>query len=121
MQMQSVETSAGTEICAAPSRIASRSSWPSSRKRSMFSIVTVASSTKIPTARARPPRVIILIVCPKALSTRIEVRMESGMEIAIISVLRQLPRNTRIMMPVKQAAITASRITPLTAARTKMD
>ncbi len=31
MQMHSVETSAGTAICAAPSRIASRSGSPSSR------------------------------------------------------------------------------------------
>ena len=43
MQMQSVETNAGTAISAAPFRIASFSGWPSSRKRSMFSIVTVAS------------------------------------------------------------------------------
>ena len=39
MQIHSVETSAGTAICAAPSRIALCRSWPSSRLRSMFSIV----------------------------------------------------------------------------------
>ena len=38
-------------------------------------------------------------------------RIDSGMEIAMINVLRQLPRNSRIMRPVRQAAITPSRIT----------
>ena len=51
----------------------------------------------------------------------IEVRIESGIETAMISVLRQLPRKIRIIEPVRQAAIIASRITPLMAARTKMD
>ena len=86
----------------------------------MFSIVTVASSTRMPTASARPPSVMMLMVSPSALSTQMEARIESGMEIAIISVLRQLPRNSRIMMAVRQAAMIASRTTPLTAARTKM-
>ena len=39
----------------------------------------------------------------------------------MISVLRQLPRKIRIMRPVRQAAMMASRTTPLMAARTKMD
>ena len=47
--------------------------------------------------------------------------MDSGMETAMINVLRQLPRKIRIIKPVRQAAMTASRITPLTAARTKID
>jgi len=47
--------------------------------------------------------------------------MESGIETAMISVLRQLPRNTKIMMPVRQAAMIASRTTPLTALLTKTD
>ena len=65
----------------------------------MFSMVTVASSTRIPTASARPPSVMMLMVSPSALRTMIDVRIESGMETAMISVLRQLPRNSRIMMP----------------------
>jgi hypothetical protein len=44
-----------------------------------------------------------------------DVRIDSGMETAMISVLRQLPRNSRIMAPVRQAAIIASRTTPLMA------
>ena len=51
----------------------------------------------------------------------IEVRIDSGIETAIIKVLRQLARKIRIIKPVRQAAITASRMTPLTAERTKID
>ena len=56
----------------------------------MFSISTVASSTRTPTASARPPSVMMLIVSPSALSRSREVRMDSGMEMQMISVLRQL-------------------------------
>jgi len=41
-------------------------------------------------ARARPPRVMMLMVSPSALRMRTEVRIESGMEMQMISVLRQL-------------------------------
>ena len=67
----------------------------------MFSIATVASSTRMPTASARPPSVMMLIVSPSALSMMIEVRIDSGIEIAMISVLRQLPRNSRIISAVR--------------------
>jgi len=63
----------------------------------------------------------MLMVWFRKLSAITDVRMESGIDTAIISVLRQLPRKTRIMIPVRQAAITASRRTPLTDARTKID
>ncbi len=89
--------------------------------RWMFSISTVASSTRMPTASASPPRVMMLMVSPSALITQMETRIESGIETAMISVLRQLPRNSRIMAAVRQAAMIASRTTPLTAARTKID
>ena len=87
----------------------------------MFSMVTVASSTRMPTASARPPSVMMLIVSPSKLSTLTDVRIDSGMEIAMINVLRQLPRKRRIITAVRHAAITASRMTPFTAARTKID
>ena len=41
-----------------------------------------------------------------------DVRIDSGIEVAIISVLRQLPRKIRIMMLVRQAAITAPEVHP---------
>ena len=121
MQIDSVETKAGMAICAAPSRIACSISFPSSRLRLMFSISTVASSTRMPTASASPPRVMMLIVSPSSESMISETRMESGMETAMIRVERQLPRKTRIMKPVRQAAMTASRTTPVMAPRTKID
>ena len=67
----------------------------------MFSIVTVASSTRMPTASARPPRVMMLIVSPSALRMRIELRIESGIDTAMISVLRQSPRKSRIISAVR--------------------
>ena len=62
MQMHSSETKAGVTIWAAPSRMAVRTSLPCSRCQLMFSMVTVASSTRMPTASARPPRVMMLRV-----------------------------------------------------------
>ena len=87
----------------------------------MFSIVTVASSTRMPTASASPPSVIMLIVSPSAESTSRDVITDSGIDTATIRVDRQLPRKIRIITAVRQAAITASRTTPLMAARTKID
>src|SRR5438034_1147666 len=121
MQMHSVDTSAGTAICWAPSRMAWMTGLPMSRLRLMFSTSTVASSTRMPTASASPPSVMMLMVSPSRLRVMTDARIESGMDTAMMRVLRQLPRKSRIIMAVRQAAITASRITPLTAARTKMD
>ncbi len=47
--------------------------------------------------------------------------IDSGIEMAMISVLRQLPRNSSTMSAVSAAAMTASVTTPLTAARTNTD
>ena len=87
----------------------------------MFSIVTVASSTRMPTARASPPRVMILSVSPRTESAVIEPRIDSGIDMAMISVERQLPRNSRIIRLVRAAAITPSRTTLLIAPVTKTD
>ncbi len=83
-----------------------RSPCPASRLRLMFSISTVASSTRMPTASASPPSVMMLMVsCSSAQSMRCEHRIESGIETAMISVERQLPRKIRIMTAVRQAAM----------------
>ena len=42
-----------------------------------------------------------------------EVRIESGIEMQTINVLRQLPRNSRIISAVSNAAMVASRTTPV--------
>ncbi len=64
MQMQSVETKAGAAICCAPSSTARTSGFFMAMLRWVFSISTVASSTRMPTASARPPSVITLMVWP---------------------------------------------------------
>ena len=51
----------------------------------------------------------------------IDVSTASGIDVATISVERQLPRNSRIMSAVRHAAMTASVITPSMAARTNSD
>jgi hypothetical protein len=89
--------------------------------RWMFSMATVASSTRMPTASARPPSVITLSVMPSACSTVIENRIDSGIEITTITVERQLPRNIRIIRPVSTAAMIPSWITPVIEARTNTD
>ena len=63
----------------------------------------------------------MFIVSPSALSVMMEQRMASGIEITMTKVVRQLPRKIRIMMAVRQAAMTASSITDWTAARTNRD
>src|SRR5437899_2739099 len=108
-------------IRAAPSRMAYKVHFPMARLRQMSSISTVASSTRMPTASARPPKVMMLIVSPKAPRAMTLTRMDKGMEMAMISVLFQFPRKSRIMTAVRQAAISASRITPWMAARTNSD
>ncbi len=87
----------------------------------MFSIVTVASSTRMPTASASPPRVMMFSVSPRIDSVAIEPRIASGMDVAMISVERQLPRNSRTIRLVSAAAITPSRTTLLIAPVTKTD
>ncbi len=64
----------------------------------MFSISTVASSTRMPTASAKPPSVMMLMVSPSALITQMETRIDRGIETAMMIVLRQLPRNSRIIV-----------------------
>ena len=51
----------------------------------------------------------------------IDVRIDSGIEIQMMSVLRQEPRNSRIIIPVRPAAMSASVTTPLIAALTNTD
>jgi hypothetical protein len=121
MQMHSSDTNAGVTICAAPSMIAVSTGLPCSKCHSMLSIVTVASSTRMPTASASPPNVITLSVCPKAASAAIAASTASGIDTAMITVERHDPRNSRIIRLVSAAAIAPSRTTPDTAAFTKID
>ena len=121
MQMASVAMMMGVAIWAAASRIATVSGLPRPRLRCTFSTVTVALSTSSPIDSDRPPRVITLKVLPVRCSTMMAAAIESGIEAQAINTLRQLPRNTRIMSDTSTAAISASRTTLVTAARTNRD
>ena len=120
-QMQRVATNAGTAISFEPSRIDWIKPLPMSMCRWMFSTVTVALSTRMPTESARPPSVIRLSVCPNADRQTMPASTETGIDTATITVLRQLPRNNRISSPVSAAAIRPSTTTPFMAATTNVD
>jgi hypothetical protein len=120
--MASVETRVGTAMPAAPCRVAVGSGWPSSvSKRWVFSMVTVESSTRMPTASASPPRVIVLRVSPRKNRTVSEDKIARGIEIMTTTVDRHDPRNSRIIRAVKPAAIAPSRSTPSTDCLTNTD
>ena len=59
-----VETRVGTAMPAEPCNVAAARLMPLLRSRCVFSIVTVESSTRMPTASAKPPNVIVLSVWP---------------------------------------------------------
>ena len=71
----------------------------------MFSITTVPLSTRMPTASAKPPSVMVFSVSPAAPMNSTAVMTDSGIEARMMSVRRQLPRNSRIMSAVRPAAI----------------
>ena len=62
-----------------------------------------------------------LIVSPSSDSAVTDARMASGIETVMIRVERQLPRNSRIIIPVNAAAIAPSVITLDTALVTNTD
>ena len=121
MHMARVATVSGCMTSAVPSRIATVSLFPSAWLRWMFSTTTVALSTSKPTARAKPPKVIRLIVCPARNRPARLAPMDNGMVTATRKVLRQLPRKTRIINDTRMDETTTSRRTLFTAARTKTD
>ena len=85
----------------------------------MFSIETVASSTSTPTASARPPSVMMLIVCPVAQNAMTAANSANGMFITTISALRQSRKNSNTTSPVRSAPINnRSRSTDRSAADT---
>ncbi|OPZ81402.1 MAG: hypothetical protein BWY75_03558 [bacterium ADurb.Bin425] len=121
IQIERVETRAGKATCLAPSKMAVSMSFPIAILRCTFSTSTVASSTSMPTASAKPPRVIELIVCPVMLRPITAAKIASGIEVATIRVERQLPSRASIITAVRRAAVRASLTTSLTHSRTKRD
>ena len=87
----------------------------------MFSIATVASSTRMPTASARPPSVMMLMVWPAPQSATTAASSANGIVMTTIAELRQSRRNTSTIRPVSSAPSTASRSTDSSAADTFVD
>jgi len=87
----------------------------------MFSITTVPLSTSMPTARAKPPSVMVLSVWPPTYISSTALMIDSGMAARMIIVRRQLPRNSRIIKAVRPAAISPPIFTLESAALTKID
>ena len=86
-----------------------------------FSTVTVASSTRMPIASARPPSDMMLIVLPVSQSPNNDPKRASGMLATTTITLLGSRRNRRIISPVKTAPIRPSEATLLTAASTVGD
>ena len=68
-----------------------------------------------------PPSVIVLIVWPVSLSPMIAVRIDSGIDVITMIMLRGDPRNSSTMIATRIAAVTASCTTSRSAARTNCD
>ena len=74
-----VEDTIGQNMRSPASWKASRRGKPSSIFRSAYSIITMALSTKTPTDRMRPKRIIILIVSPCIKNRKKAIRKLAGM------------------------------------------
>ena len=84
----------------------------------MFSTSTVASSTRMPTASARPPRVIKLMVWPLSHSATTAPSNANGMLSTTTRTLRQSRKNTNTIRPVSAAPSMPSLATPSIARET---
>ena len=67
-------------------------------RRKMFSTSTTASSTSSPMAIARPPSVMVLMDSPIHQNTTAVPRIETGIAVSEITVVRTLSRNANRMM-----------------------
>ena len=121
MQMHRVDRNVGVPTSPAPSTIASRRCACRPVCRSMFSITTVPLSTRMPTASAKPPSVIVFKVSPPTAMMSTAVTIDSGIEARMITVRRALPMKSRIISAVSPAAMHPPMITLLSAARTNTD
>ena len=100
------------------SRMARTRAPPSARWRAMFSVITTASSITRPIAIAIAPSVIKLKVCPRTLITNTVMASVSGMDAALIAVIRPWRRNTSSTSTASAAPTSMASRTELTASRT---
>ena len=108
MQIASVETNAGTAICCAPSRMACFSSF--FMRQIAFNVLDFDGGVVHQNAHRQRQTAQghdVEGLAQRAQQRSPKIRIESGIEMAMISVVRQFPRNSRIMAAVRQAAISA--------------
>ena len=120
-RMQSNAKSRGTAVALLACSTAAATFGACSICTCVFSIVTVASSTRMPIASAIPPSDMMLIVLPVTHSPTSDPKSASGMLATTTSTLLRSPRNKRIISPVKPAPIIPSVATLSTAATTVGD
>ncbi len=102
----------GTAVLREASTTARARATPASKCVWMLSMTTVASSTRTPTASARPPRVMMLTVWPVSQSQMTAASSANGMVATTIRALRQSRRNSSTISPVSSAPSSPSRIRP---------
>src|ERR1700722_4216867 len=120
-RMQSSAKSRGTAVALLACSTAVATLGACSICTCTFSIVTVASSTKMPIASAMPPKDMMMIVLPVIHSPTNDPNNASGILDTTTSTLLGSPRNNRIISPVKPAPIRPSVATLSTAATTVGD
>ena len=84
----------------------------------MFSVTTTASSTTSPMAMAIAPSVIRLKVCPSNCITKTVIASVSGMDAALMAVMRPRRRNSSSTMVARTAPMSIASRTDRTASRT---
>ena len=83
----------------------------SRRRRRMFSTSTTASSTSSPMAMAMPPSVIVLIDRPMRWKTMAADRIDTGIAVSEIAVVRQLSRKANSTIATTEIASISTRST----------
>ena len=104
-------TSSVAEAITSMAGLGSAAAALSFSRRSTFSTPTTASSTSSPMAMAKPPSVMVLIVRPKYLNTSTVTRIETGMAVSEMIVVRTFSRKANstiatMMAPSRSASAT---------------
>ncbi len=89
-----VEASRAPHTCDVPLSAASAAASPRSRRRTMFSSTTIAASSTMPVANARPASEMTFRDRPASVNTTNVVSSDTGIASAIISVARHWRRNS---------------------------
>ncbi len=109
---QNIANRRGTAVWALPRRVARAMLSVLSICVWMFSTSTVDSSTRMPTAKANPPRVMRLIVWPVSHSATTLPKSAKGILSTTTITLRQSRKNKNTIRPVRNAPSRPSLTTP---------